>query len=208
MTACLDPFAALDLLGSFLWAATYVLIVRRGAVDRASGVPFLALATTFAWEILYAVHPTPTLPWFVVPAWLAIDAAIVYQYLRHGDGAMARRCATLAAAIVVAGVIERSVVLDWGDRDGIYTGFAVNVVISLAFLSMALRRRDVGGQSMYVAIGKLAGTAIMIPHALALHGSLRSLRAFMGVILLGDLAYAVLLHRRLRALGIRPWARV
>jgi hypothetical protein len=202
----LDPFRALDLTGCFLWAVTYGLVLRRGALDRASGVPLLGLAANFAWEILYTVvRRTPALPVFVVPVWLAIDAAILHQYLRYGA---ARSYAKVAAVVAVAFVLEHAAVHDFGDRDGVCSGFAVNVVFSLAYVAMIERRRDVGGQSMYIALAKLAGTAVMMPHAYLLHGALWSLRAFMAVTLLGDVAYGALLHRRLRAQGIRPWGRL
>jgi hypothetical protein len=206
VSAGLAPLRALDLTGCFLWAVTYVLVLRRGALDRASGVPLLGVAANVAWELIYTVaRRTPALPIFVVPAWLAIDAAILHQHLRYGP---ARSYLKVAAVVMVAFALEYAVVLDWADRDGVCSGFAVNVVFSLAFIAMIERRRDVGGQSMYIALGKLVGSAIMIPHAYALHGALWSLRAFMAVTLLGDVTYAALLHRRLRAQGIRPWGRL
>jgi hypothetical protein len=217
VSARLDAFQALDLTGCFLWAVTYVLVFRRGSLDRASGVPLLALASTIAWELLYTVvRSTPALPGFVVPGWLALDAAILYQYLRYGPGgqrrtaqdAPARHYAKVAAAVAVAIALERSAILDWADRDGVHSGFAVNVAVSLAFVAMVERRRNVRGQSMYIALAKLVGSAIMIPHASALHGSSWSLRVLMGATLLGDVGYAVLLQRKLRAHGIQPWARL
>jgi hypothetical protein len=212
-----DPFRVLDLTGCSLWAATYLLVIRRGSLDRASGVPLLAVASNVAWELIYTVaRRTPALPVFVVPAWFLVDAAILHQYLRYGDARRRRPAeatatrfyARVAAAVAVAFALEYAVILDLADRDGICSGFAVNVVCSLAFVAMIERRRDARGQSMYIALAKLVGTAIMIPHAYALHGALWSIRAFMGVTLLGDVAYAALLHRQLRAEGIRPWGRL
>jgi hypothetical protein len=203
-----------DLASGFLWAVTYVLVIRRGSLDRTSGMPLAALASALAWELIHAVvRPTPVLPRFVVPVWLAIDAGIVHQYLRYGSDERPRTAeawfyARFAAALAGAFALEYAVILDWGDRDGAYSGFAVNVIMSLAFIAMLERRRDVRGQSMYIALGKLAGSAIAIPHAYVLHGALWSLRAFMAATLIGDVGYAVLLHRRCRAQGIRPWARL
>jgi hypothetical protein len=217
LSACADVFRATDLASSILWSATYVLILRRGFLDKTSGVPLLALASAITWELIFAVvRPTPGLPPFVVPVWFVLDAGIVYQYLLYGSAprpragwnACATFYATFTAALAGAFGLEYAIVLDWGDRDGVYSGFAVNVVMSLAFLAMLARRRDVRGQSMYIALGKLTGTAITIPHAYALHGALASLRVFMGVSFLGDVAYAVLLDRRCRPQGFRPWARL
>lgn len=207
-------FTAADLAGGALWALTYLLLVRRAFLDRTCGVPLPALAAAVTWELIYGVvRPTPGLPPLVVPAWLALDALIVAQYLRYGaaergDAARAWFFVRVGAALAVAFVVQHACIVDWGDRDGVYSGFAVNVVMSLSFLARLDRRADVRGQSLYIALGKLLGTAVTIPHAYALHGELGSLRAFMAVTLAGDVAYAVLLARRCRAQGIRPWARL
>ena len=217
MNACADPFRIADVASGILWCATYALILRRGFLDRTCGVPLVALAAAITWELIFAVvRPTPGLPPFVVPAWLVIDCGILYLHLRYGGDERRRATragrailhARCAAALAGAFALEYAVILDWGDEDGVYSGFAVNVVMSLAFLAMLDRRRDVRGQSVYVGMSKLLGSAITIPHAYALHGSLWSLRAFMVVSLLGDVAYVVLLDRRCRAQGIRPWARL
>lgn len=214
MSAGLDGWKVLDLASGLLWVGTYALVVRRAFLDRASGVPLLALAATFTWELVYTVvHPTPTLPRWMVPAWLSVDAAILYQYLRYG---LAERwgherawfLARTAAALVAAFALVHTATRDLRDRDGIWSAFGVNAVLSLAFVSMAERRTDVRGQSMYIATGKLAGSALAIPHAHALHPSLASLHACMAVMLSADVVYVGLLHRRCRALGIAPWRRV
>jgi hypothetical protein len=203
-----------DLLAAVLWCVTYLLVLRRSALDQVSGMPLPALASAFAWETIYAVvRPTVGLPRVVVPAWLSIDALLLVQYLRYGAAACrARRAvawfvACTGAAILVALALEYACIVDTNDRDGVLSGFAVNVVMSLAFLAMLARRRDLGGQSVSIALAKLVGTAATIPHALALHGALFSLRAFAVVTVLSDVAYLVLLDRACRARGIRPWTR-
>lgn len=206
-----DLLRAADLASFLSWVVTYALIVRRGFLDGRSGVPLLALASGISWEILYGVvRPTPGFPFFVVPVWLAVDAAVVTQYLRFGLAGPDRlgflvRCAAAAAG---AFALQYTFARDFGDQDGAYLGFAVNVVMSLAFLDMLERRGDVRGQSMYIAVAKLAGSAIAVPHAYVLHSALRSLRVLMAIAVAADVTYAVLLHGKLRAQRIRPWARI
>ncbi len=210
----LDVFTATDLASSALWAGTYLLILLRGARDRTSGVPLAALVSAFAWELLYGlVRPTAALPLPVVRAWLLLDACIVYQFLRYRTAAWTQRtrslrCAGVLAAVLAALAIERALVVDLGDIDGVWSGFAVNAVISTAYVARIARRPDVGGQSMYIAVAKLVGSAVVVPHALSLHGLMASLRAFIVVTLAMDVAYAALLHETCRAQGIRPWRRV
>lgn len=200
-----DLFHGMDAASGVCWAVAYLLIIRRGFLDRACGVPLLALAAAINWELIYAVvQPTPDLPAIVVPTWLAIDAVIVYLYLRYSEDGQSR--ARFAAVMAAAFAVEYSFILDFGDHDGVYSGFAVNVVMSVAFIAILERRRDVRGQSMYIALAKMAGTLVTIPHAYALHGSMWSLRVLMVITVVCDVVYAVLLGRRLRALGMRPWA--
>jgi hypothetical protein len=202
-------------VAAVLWCATYLLVLRRSALDQVSGMPLPALATAFAWETIYGVvRPTPGLPPLVVPAWLSIDTLLLVQYFRYG--AAARRASRRAvawfagctgAALLVALALEYGCIIDTHDRDGVVSGFAVNVVMSLAFLAMLARRPDLRGQSLSIALAKLVGTVATIPHALALHGALLSLRTFVVVTVVADVAYLVLLDRACRARGIRPWTR-
>jgi hypothetical protein len=200
-----------DVLAAVLWCATYLLVLRRSALDQVSGMPLPALAAAFAWETIFGVvRPTLGLPPVVVPAWLSIDALLLVQYVRYGAAvrranarAVAWFAACTGAALVVALALEYACILDTGDRDGVVSGFAVNVVMSLAFLAMLAQRPDLRGQSVSIALAKLAGTAATIPHALALHGALWSLRTFVVVTIASDVAYLVLLDRACRARGIR-----
>jgi hypothetical protein len=207
---------AADVLGGALWCATYILILRRSRIDQAPGIPLAALAPAFAWETIFGVlRPTHALPPAVVPAWLFLDALLLGLYLRHGvasqrarGGAAAGVVARTAASVLCAGALEWAYVIGAKDRDGATSGFAVNAVMSLAFVDMLHRRRDIRGQSMYVAVAKLAGSAATIPHAIILHGASPSLRVFIALSLLCDAAYAVFLHRACRAVGVHPWSRL
>jgi hypothetical protein len=217
MSTCPIPSRVLDVAQGALWALTYVLILRRGFLDKTCGMPLTGLVLASTWEVIFGVlRPTPGLPAFVVLTWLAIDACIVYQYLRYGPVDLQREGRRATAwfyarfAAVWAGALwlEHAFVLDWGDADGAYLGFFVNALMSLSFITMLERRRDVRGQSMYIAMSKLLGSVVAIPQAYVLYGSLRSLRAFMVVMSACDVAYAVLLYRQCRAQGIRPWGRL
>jgi hypothetical protein len=217
LSVCIDPLRAADIAFSIVWAGVYVLILRRGRLDRTSGVPLAAVAAALGWEITFGVvRPTLVIPRIVVPAWLALDAGVFYQYLRHAAGEHGARTPAARAALytgigaVVGGAfgLQYTFARDWGDVDGSYSAYVVNVVMSLSIIAMLLRRRDVRGQSMYIALAKLVGSALGFPHAYVLHPALVSLRALMGVTFLSDVVYAVLLWKQCRAQQIRPWARV
>lgn len=210
MTTAMDRlYLAGDAIGAALWVTAYLLMLRRGILDRAAGVPLLALAPAIAWELIYAVvWPTRALPPVVVPLWLIVDASLVWLYLRFGAGD--RRPLRFALAFALALALELALIHDTADRDGVCSGFAVNVVMSLSFLALLDERgaRGVLGQSVYVALAKLLGTALTMPHALALHGDRWSLRVFVAVTLIADTAYLALLARRSRKLGLDPLRRL
>ena len=168
----LDAFVATDLASGALWAATYLLILRRGARDRTSGVPLPALASAFAWELLYGVvHPTAKLPPLVVPAWLLLDAGILYQFLRYRTAAWTRRARAWQCAGVARGgprgAGARARARRRRGRPRRRSGPASPSTPSCRPRSSpgSPAAADVGGQSMYIAMAKLAGSAVVVPHA-------------------------------------------
>ena len=166
-----DVFVATDLAGGALWGATYLSILRRGARDRTSGVPLLALASAFAWELLFGVvRPTAKLPPFVVPVWLSLDACILYQFLRYRTAASTRRaralrCAGVLAAVLGALAIERALVVDLGDLDGVLVRLR-RQRRHVGRVRRQARPPPGGGRAVEaIALAKLAGSAFTVPHA-------------------------------------------
>jgi hypothetical protein len=206
---------ALKLAAGVLWTIAYALIIRRSALDRATGMPMTALCINISWELYYAAiapHPPPQL--YVNWAWVSLDFVIFAQFVKYGrdeiNAVLSPRSffPILGFTLVMAyfGVVAMG--HDLHDPDGMYSAFLSNMLMSFLFIQMLLRRGDLRGQSLYIALSKLAGTfcVCIVGHV---ERPERWLLYFSYVgILVFDVVYAVLLARRARALGINPWRRV
>ena len=211
-----DPFVStmIGFAGVF-WIAAYVLIVARGFKDRACGMPLLALAVNFSWEVMWGFILPDKPPMDTVnKVWAGVDVLIVMQYLAWGrrdfPAYMPRSwfhptvlfTVLSGFLFVYLGTYEFK---DW-EVGGAYVAYLDNLMMSALFLHWAATRDHVLGQSMWVAVTKGLGTvaASFAQHEInegVLGGSPFLLYLFVvcGVL---DLAYGVLLYRRMKALGI------
>jgi hypothetical protein len=97
--------------------------------------------------------------------------------------------------------------IDTGDRLGMHAAWGANLMMSVMFLSMLERRKDLRGQSFCVALTKCLGTASVAVGQLQypIENFPRPLHAILAIaIFAADLTYVVLLYRRMRALDMQP----
>jgi hypothetical protein len=207
--------SALKLTGALAWALAYLLIIRRGFKDRRLGIPWLAVSANVAIELAYAVPLRTTTPpsyALVYGIWLMLDAVIVFQalaYRRVVDPPVVPARWLPAALAVATGAAFALVLLiaaALDDRDGRYSAFLVNVLMSALFLTMLRAPGDVRGQSIYVAWAKLVGTASFAVMVNAT-GFSPVIAAAGAICLVLDALYVARLGARLRQAGIRPWQR-
>jgi hypothetical protein len=155
--------------GDVLWLAAYVLIARKGFQDRTYGVPAVALALNFTWEILYTVQfPPSDLPHIILRwAWLLTDCLIVYQYFRFGKEAMGlpalkRYFYPLSIFLFInAYVFQLTYRYHFNDLRGYENAFLINFLMSLLFVRFFFLRPNMRGLSYGAAWCKLVGTAIL-----------------------------------------------
>jgi hypothetical protein len=204
----------LKLAAGLLWTVAYALIIRRSARDQASGMPMTALCINISWEFYYSVvapHPAPQV--YVNWVWLLFDLVIFAQFVKFGreefEPALSPRMflPVFAFTLLMAffGVVATG--HDLHDADGMYSAFGDNVLMSFLFIRMLLRRGDVRGQSLYIALSKGIGTFLLCIVAHGEHPERHLLDVFYVGIVVLDVAYATLLARRSMALGINPWSR-
>ena len=78
-------FNELMVVGGLFWSATYILIIKRGFKDKTFGMPFAALCANISWEAIFSFvmpHSAPQI--YINYVWFALDAVIVYQFLKFG----------------------------------------------------------------------------------------------------------------------------
>jgi hypothetical protein len=212
------------------WVVTYVLVIRRGNRDRVLAMPLAALALNVCWEGIFSFLYMPTDPRVTI-AWgtcFVFDLFIVVQAYRFGSNdfpQLRKLWATIVTvAIICAFVVLMGFTAQFGDKLGWFTGFLQNLLMSVLFVAMIVRRDSVQGQSLYIALFKLLGT--FVAFVLAIHWSPafgtsvvdHVLRAptpmpplvmwIYPLIFFFDVLYVVLVYRKCRAEGINPWRRL
>jgi hypothetical protein len=204
-----------DLVAGAFWSLSYLLIIKRGFQDKACGMPVLALCSNFGWELLaltFRVRPE------ILPGaymWVPPDAIMFVQCLLYGPRDFAQPFIARYFRPIVVATFAYGFALTYffevrlGDDHRYYSAYLGNLAMSALFIAMLLRRGSSRGQSMYIAITKLLGTAIVSVECLRLHRDPEP--ALLGLLAAGifalDVLYAVLLARQLREEGVSPWAR-
>jgi hypothetical protein len=194
--------------GDVLWLIAYILIFCKGFRDRTYGVPAVALALNFTWEILYTIQfPPSDWPHIVLRwLWLLADCIIVYQYFRFGrqeSEFQALRPYFYPLAIflfISAYVFQFTYRYHFDQPDGYENAFLINFVMSLLFVRFFFLRPDMRGLSYGAAWCKMIGTAILaVIYAMQRQQSLLDY-SFMFCLyvstFLYDVTYTVLLAKR------------
>lgn len=212
-----DPFVSAMLgIGGLLWITAYLIIIYRGFKDRSCGMPLIALAVNFSWEVMWGfIFPDKPPMDTINKIWAFIDILIVAQYLAYGRRTFpeslprwsfvpfAFGVLALGFGFVFLGTYEFA---DWR-LGGAYVAYLDNLMMSALFLHWAVSREDVLGQSIWVGITKGLGTLAISAgqyemNAFVIGGS-PFLTFLFGACLVLDVLYVVLLYRRMRGLGIR-----
>jgi hypothetical protein len=159
------PFEVLLLASGACWIITYALIIRRGLLDRTYGMPIVAVCVNISWEFIFTFlipHDPPQQ--YVNAGWFILDLFILGQLLLfwrsdfHGLEARIYYPFVVLSLLASFGLIY-FLTLDLADC-GIFTAFGQNYLMSVLFLFMLFHRNCLLGQSIYIALSKMAGTAL------------------------------------------------
>lgn len=88
-----------------------------------------------------------------------------------------------------------------------YTGFGLNFIMSLLFITMLLGRGNVDGQSFYIATNKWLGSLAAYGFMLADGIQTPVVNVLYGFVFLCDVVYMFLVYRQCKIQGIKPWRR-
>ena len=213
-------------------------VLHRGFKDKTFGIPIAALAANLSWEAAYGFFIDPFADHIHLAsiAWFVFDLVILWQAFTYGakdfENPFVRRHfrPLLLGSIVIAYPLVYLAFYEFNDPDGEYTGFGVNLLMSILFIAMLLRRNSPRGQSLYIAGAKFLGTFLAwLATALTVTTSTtqqwpESFGSFVAdsvthteypltplinylylVIFVVDILYFTMLYRMLKAAGIKPW---
>ncbi|MFE0104869.1 hypothetical protein [Streptomyces sp. NPDC059009] len=148
------------------WIVVYALIIRLGFRDRTYGMPCVAVCGNLAWEFQFAfVRPYEPFQQAADIVWFTMNLVIVATVVRFGPrqfpglpaaGFYALFGTGMALAFSGVHLLAREL----GDMASVYLGFGDTVLMSALFLSMAIGRRTLAGQSLVIAYVKWIGTAV------------------------------------------------
>ncbi len=159
-------FDAIMVGSGVLWTLAYLLMIRRGFLDRTYGMPLVALCANLSWELIFSfVYPHDLPQRAVNVVWFSFDLVILLQVLVYGPrefAAMSRRAfyAVFALALATSFGAVLAVTLELDDFDGAYSAFGQNLMMSVLFLAMLYARNSLRGQSVSIALLKMGGTAL------------------------------------------------
>ena len=167
----------LTLISGICWTIVYIDGIRLGFKHRSYAIPFYALALNFAWELLYTYYgfqSTISVQAVVNAVWLVFDIGILITYFKFGRKYFPVRVPGYSSAsgdaagafigwsvlaLLAAFCIEFAFRKEFGVRVGAgYSAFLQNLLMSVLFIAMLVRRASREGQSLTIAVSKWLGT--------------------------------------------------
>ncbi len=204
----------LTLISGISWTIVYIDIINRGFKDKTYGMPLFALAFNLTWEFIFGflVGNGFSLQKVVNSVWFILDAVIVYTYFKYGRKEFPKTVEKFFIPWSVIAFIVGFITLYfthlefegfWGAR---YSAFAQNLMMSVLFIGMLVRRNNVDGQSMYIAIFKWLGTLAPTIQMYLQTGSMLILILGIGIFLY-DVIYIGMLYQKFVELRLNPFTR-
>jgi hypothetical protein len=195
------------------WTLVYILIIRLGFREKTFGMPVIALCTNISWEFVFSfVRPHNIPQRYIDVTWFVLDSVILYQVVVFGKSDFINKPARLfypgfALSLILSLWAILSVTYEFRDWNGVYSAFGGNLLMSVLFVTMLLRRNNVCGQSMYIALFKMVGTVSASILSFTFYPSSLLLGFLYITIFLFDAIYLVLLYEQHTELAIDPWKR-
>jgi hypothetical protein len=159
----------LTIISGVCWTIVYVDGIRLGFKDKSYAIPFYALALNFAWEGLYTFFGFRingvTIQNLFNATWLMFDVGILYTYFKFGrkyfpsSYSSAQFVGWSVLSLIAAFALEYSFIREFGVAKGAaYSAFPQNLLMSVLFIAMLVRRGNREGQSLTIAVNKWLGT--------------------------------------------------
>ena len=209
-------FRALSLASGACWIIAYALIIRRGLLDLTYGMPIVAVCVNISWEFIFAFlipHDPPQR--YVNAGWFLLDLFILGQLLLFWRSDFPALEGRIYYPFVVLSLLASfgliyTITLELADC-GAYSAFGQNYLMSVLFLFMLFHRNCLLGQSVYIALSKMAGTALasLAAYLFAPLAQRSAVLQYLFVtILFFDLSYVAAVWYIGRKEGVPVWRRL
>ena len=158
----------LTLVSGICWTFVYIDGIRLGLKDKSYAIPFYALALNISWELLQTFHgfrSTLSVQTVINAVWFLFDAGILFTYFRYGRKYFSRNLPSGAfvgwslLGLITAFCVESAFIREFGVAVGAgYSAFLQNLLMSVLFIDMLVKRGSREGQSLTIAVSKWLGT--------------------------------------------------
>ena len=212
MTLSTEVIWVFQIGSGICWTIVYLLIIKQGFQDQTYGMPIAALGANISWEFIFSfIHPHPVPQVYINITWFLFDVIILYQIFRFGKKSINDSYpdvffypAIFLAVLIGFGLVF-AISFEFDDWHGRYAAFGQNLMMSILFVTMFFKRKNLSGQSVYIALFKLVGTALpsvlffsFVPDSILMN------TLYCGIIFF-DVLYLILLHKKSVKMGINPW---
>lgn len=204
------------LLGGISWSIVYVACIKVGIKDKTYAIPFWALALNFAWEAMHSLYGISEIRYnaqvMVNVLWTILDCGIIYTYFKYGAKEFPSFLnkhifiSFSILSILISLVFQYAFIKEFSIAlAGSYSAFIQNLLMSVLFIAMLLKRQSSKGQNLTIAIFKWLGTLALailfgVIGSKDLGGKPNQFIFIMGIIIcLIDMAYIYLLYKMQRA---------
>jgi hypothetical protein len=198
-------------VAGILWTMTYVLIIVRAFQDRLYGMPAPAMCANISWEFIFTfLRPAIAPQIFINALWFIFDVVIMAQYLVYGrrdfPANLSRRWFYPVFAWMMASAFGAVLVItiQMHDQFGIYAAASQNWLMSILFITMLVRRNGIAGQSFYIALTKMLGSAISYLGFYVYDPSAVYLDFVFVSLFIADVVYTAAVYRKSREVGVNP----
>lgn len=166
----------LTLLSGIGWMIVYEECIRLGFKDKTYSMPLWALGLNFAWEVIYSfsdivwqVHGKlegMVLAQTVVNVfWAGLDVIILYTFFKYGKKGWNKLLPEKwfvpygLLVLVCSFTLQIVFIVEFGFvMAAKYAAFLQNLLMSVLFIGMYLKRGSMEGQSLLLAVAKWIGT--------------------------------------------------
>jgi hypothetical protein len=205
-------FLSLQIGMGAAWALAYILIIIKGFKDKTYGMPMAAICANVSWEFIFSFifnSNFNNVQIIINIVWFVLDILILLQYLIYGKKEFLRDVNTSKFLIIflttlfICFSIIVGITFEFNDFQGKYAAFSQNLMMSILFVLLLTKRRNLKGQSIYIALFKMIGSFLPAIYLFLFNFSI--LITILSVItLIFDLLYSVLIYNKYKELKIHP----
>ena len=160
----------LRLMCGGFWMISYSIAIYKGIKEKSYAMPFFSLCLNISWEMLYFKKVINGgdggLIWIIIDSiWLILDAGILITYFLYGkkyypDKLKKYFWGFSISQLIIAMLIMNEFYTTYPFHAKINAGFVINIVMSMLFIDMLVKRNGKEGQSIILAITKFIGTLV------------------------------------------------